>query len=356
MSRGFVNSSLLKESSIQSNDSHIVYFSVMVAILTVGFIGNTLTIIVFAQKEHRSKIISPFIINLAVADLFIVVFGYPFAFGSNISNEKLLAGSRRCDWSAFVNGSIGIASIAILTEMSLIMWYSITTMVVIKKKHFPTKFKVLLIGIAWVYGVLSMIPPLLGWSRFVPGSAGISCAPDWTSTSNETLSYNILLMLVGFTLPVTVTATSYIKLYRSLMSNNLLDRQFQNMPWLICRRKSQVNVARMVALSFIAFLLSWSPYCFVCLAAMFQNTYAIKDGEAEIPELMAKASVLYNPFIYVGMNKDARKTLSNLALRILHQARSRSTLSIVSRRSKLSYVTWNYPEVISINNNQATST
>lgn len=63
----------------------------------------------------------------------------------------------------------------------------------------------------------------------------------------------------------------------------------------------------MVALSVTAFLLSWSPYCFVCLAAMFQHAYAIKDGEAEIPELMAKASVIYNPFIYVGMNKDARK-------------------------------------------------
>lgn len=94
------------------------------------------------------------------------------------------------------------------------MWYSITTMIVIEKKHFPTKIKVLLLGIAWFYGILSMSPPLLGWSRFVPGSAGISCAPDWRSTSSETLSYNILLMLVGFGLPVTVIVTSYIKLYR----------------------------------------------------------------------------------------------------------------------------------------------
>lgn len=193
---------------------HHVYTTAMFTILTIGLIGNLLTILVFVQKEHRSKLITPFLINLAVADIFIVMFGYPVAITANLSSQKLSIGTPRCTWSAFINGSVGIATIVILAEMSVMMCYTITSMVAPEKRKFSTKVKIFLIGIAWVYGFLSMTPPLFGWSRFVPGSARISCAPDWRSPSTKSLSYNIVLMIIGFVLPVIVIVTSYIKLYR----------------------------------------------------------------------------------------------------------------------------------------------
>ena len=35
----------------------------------------------------------------------------------------------------------------------------------------------------------------------------------------------------------------------------------------------------------------------------------LTSGEAEIPELMAKASVIYNPIVYTIMNERFRRTL-----------------------------------------------
>lgn len=89
----------------------------------------------------------------------------------------------------------------------------------------------------------------------------------------------------------------------------------------IRQRQSELKVARMTAMSVIAFALSWSPYCFVSLAAVFTGNHVIESGEAEVPELLAKASVVYNPIVYTIMNNRFRATL----LRILH-VRRRGTL------------------------------
>jgi len=82
------------------------------------------------------------------------------------------------------------------------------------KTWFPTKIKILLVAFAWVYGIGAMAPPFVGVSGFVPGSARISCAPNWRSPSVASLIYHILLMLVGFVLPLFIIIASYAKLYR----------------------------------------------------------------------------------------------------------------------------------------------
>lgn len=75
------------------------------------------------------------------------------------------------------------------------------------------------------------------------------------------------------------------------------------------RRKWQIKLARLTAIAMAAFMLSWSPYCLVSLVSIFKGDHLLSPGEAEVPELMAKASVVYNPLVYTVMNRRFRKTL-----------------------------------------------
>ena len=65
----------------------------------------------------------------------------------------------------------------------------------------------------------------------------------------------------------------------------------------------------MIAMSIAAFVLSWSPYCFVSIIATIRGTNVLTPGEAEVPDLLAKASVIYNPIAYTVMNDRFRGTL-----------------------------------------------
>lgn len=75
------------------------------------------------------------------------------------------------------------------------------------------------------------------------------------------------------------------------------------------RRKSKMKLVRMTSMCIAAFLMSWLPYCFVSVVGLINGRHVLSSGEAEIPELMAKASVVYNPVVYVVMRGAYRTSL-----------------------------------------------
>ena len=78
------------------------------------------------------------------------------------------------------------------------------------------------------------------------------------------------------------------------------------------RRKHQIKLVRTIAMAIAAFVLSWSPYCFVSIIATIRGTNTLTPGEAEIPDLLAKASVIYNPIVYTAMNDKFRASLPHV--------------------------------------------
>lgn len=192
------------------------YGVVMFLILLFGFFGNLFTILVLRQREHRKKSITPLMLNLAIADLIIVVFGYPAIINTNLNGELMRVGSPLCSWSGFINGITGLTSIATLTSMSGVVYQTI-------KKNTPNytvssrQHAVLIVG-AWLYGLTAMLPPLLGWNRFVPGKAGFSCAPDWSAHDNASVVYIAVLITAGFFVPLMVIAMFLILTHRYVIN------------------------------------------------------------------------------------------------------------------------------------------
>ena len=191
---------------------YIAYATVMFIILTFGFFGNVLTITVLCQPSHRKQTLTPLMLNLAVANLFVTVFGYPTMMSVILTGGDINADTARCSWYGFVNGAMGIASIATFTAMTLVLSYSMHQMN--PRFRVPRKIIVCLIAASWIYGVVSMLPPLLGWSRFVPGAARIGCGPDWTDVSAPGMAYSLLLLAAGFCVPLSAISLSYIKIFR----------------------------------------------------------------------------------------------------------------------------------------------
>ncbi|XP_078367427.1 melanopsin-like [Oculina patagonica] len=287
----------------------IAYIVIMTIILVVGFVGNVLTIVVLRCKEHRNKNITPLMINLAIADIIIIVFGYPVVVAANVSSSGLdiRKSQAQCVWSGFINGSVGIASIANLTMMSVIMFTSFKRLG--HTTRIPRNKMAAIITFTWLYGVMAMFPPLVGWNEFVPGAAAISCCPNWVAKSKAGMAYNALLVFIGFILPLGVIIFCYYRIYRFIHTQQPAS---ENASIKASRRKSQIRIVRTIAMAIAAFVLSWSPYCLVSIIATIRGTNTLTRGEAEVPELLAKASVIYNPIVYTVMNDRFRATLLHI--------------------------------------------
>lgn len=190
----------------------VAYVTVMFVILSLGFLGNALTILVLYQPTHRNETLTPLMLNLAVAGLFITVFGYPMSVSVILTGGDIGGDKTRCNWYGIVNGTVGIASIASFAGMTLVMSYSINQMS--PRFRFSRKISLCLVAASWCYGVVTMLPPLLGWTRFVPGAAGVSCGPDWTDLSPSGVTYSLLLIAAGFFGPLVVICVSYFKIFK----------------------------------------------------------------------------------------------------------------------------------------------
>lgn len=73
----------------------------------------------------------------------------------------------------------------------------------------------------------------------------------------------------------------------------------------------EVQVARMVVLMVLAFLLTWLPYASMALAVVVDSTLYIDPITASIPVYLAKSSTVYNPIIYIFMNRQVFSPLIN---------------------------------------------
>lgn len=200
-----------QETFVWHEKGYLAYGISMFLILSIGFVGNVLTLLVLKQREHRSRGVTPLMINVALADISIIVFGYPIAIQSTFRG-KLLERST-CVWVAFINGTVGITSIFTLTEMVVMSYFGVKQ-VNTNTHRLSTHQVIFLIGSAWLYGSFCMFPPLLGWSRFVVTSSKISCCPDWAGKSAADISYNLLLVAFGFIFPLAVMIVCYHKIFR----------------------------------------------------------------------------------------------------------------------------------------------
>lgn len=65
----------------------------------------------------------------------------------------------------------------------------------------------------------------------------------------------------------------------------------------------EVQVARMVVVMVLAFLVTWLPYAAMALVVIIDSSVYIDPIIATIPVFLAKSSTVYNPIIYIFMNR-----------------------------------------------------
>lgn len=64
----------------------------------------------------------------------------------------------------------------------------------------------------------------------------------------------------------------------------------------------------MVVMMVLAFLVSWLPYAALALMVVFNPDVQLPVLVKVVPIYMAKSSTVYNPLIYIFMNKQVSET------------------------------------------------
>ncbi|NXY00231.1 OPSB protein, partial [Centropus bengalensis] len=258
----------------------------MFVLIALGVPINTLTIFCTAKYKKLRSHLNYILVNLAVANLLVICVGSTTAFYS-FSQMYFALGPTACKiegFAATLGGSEGPAGGLGLGALGWKSW----------------------VGGRWVgrgclggFGLGIVSSGSLGWGRWVGRGLQCSCGPDWYTTRNKWNNETYVLFLFGFCfgVPLAIIVFSYGRLLLTLRA--VAKQQEQS----ATTQKAEREVTKMVVVMVLGFLVCWAPYSVFALWVVTHRGAPFEVGLASVPSVFSKASTVYNPVIYVFMNK-----------------------------------------------------
>ncbi|XP_059189529.1 parapinopsin a [Centropristis striata] len=281
-----------------SQTGYTILAVVMGVFSVTGIVLNVLVIVVTVRHRKLRQPLSYALVNLAICDLGSAVFGgLPTTVSSAMGSFSL--GRVGCVLEGFAVAFFGITSLCTIAVISveryIVVCYPLGAVL------FQTRHAVAGVVLAWLWSFVWNTPPLFGWGSYELEGVKTSCAPNWNSRDVGNMSYIIIYFSLCFAVPFCIIMVSYSQLLWTLCQVTKLQVTEAR-----CTNRVEMQVARMIVVMVLAFLVTWLPYAAMALAVIIDSSLYIDPLIATIPVYLAKSSTVYNPIIYIFMNRQFR--------------------------------------------------
>uniref|UniRef100_M3XKL7 Vertebrate ancient long opsin b n=1 Tax=Latimeria chalumnae TaxID=7897 RepID=M3XKL7_LATCH len=271
-----------------------VLAALMFIVTTLSLSENFTVILVTIKFKQLRQPVNYIIVNLSLADFLVSLIGGTISFFTNLRGYFFL-GPWACVLEGFAVTFFGIVALWSLAVLAFERYFVICRPmgnVRLRGKH-----AALGLLFVWVFSFIWTIPPTFGWSSYTTSKIGTTCEPNWYSGDYNDHTYIIIFLTTCFILPLLVIFVSYGKLMKKL--RKVSDTQGR----LGATRKPEKQVTRMVIVMILAFLICWSPYAAFSIIVTACPSIDLDPRLAAIPAFFSKTAAVYNPIIYVFMNK-----------------------------------------------------
>ncbi|XP_044025343.1 parapinopsin-like [Siniperca chuatsi] len=277
-----------------------IILSIIMAIFTgPAIILNATVIIVTLMYKQLRQPLNYALVNMAVADLGTAMTGGVLSVVNNAQGYFSM-GRTGCVMEGFAVSLFGITSLCTVALIAVERMFVVCKplgQITFQKKHAVGG-----IAFSWLWSLTWNLPPLFGWGRYEMEGVGTSCAPDWHNRDPHNVSYILAYFAVCFAAPFALIMASYTKLMWTL-------HQVSKMACVEggAVAKGEMKVASMVVLMVLIFLISWLPYASLAMLVVCNPGVEINPLVGTVPVYLAKSSTVYNPIIYIYLNKQFRK-------------------------------------------------
>ncbi|KAF8781582.1 visual pigment-like receptor peropsin [Argiope bruennichi] len=279
--------------------THVIVGSYLVVIGLLGTVGNGLVLAMFLKFRGLITPTSLLLINLAVSDLGLIVLGFPFSASSSFAGRWLF-GEGGCQWYAFMGFLFGSAHIGTLALLALDR-YLIACRISLRGKLTYRRYCQMLSAI-WGYAFFWAAMPLLGWGRYGMEPSVTTCTIDWQHNDSNYKSFILVYFVLGFMVPLAIITVCYFAIARRIRKNTVTkQRGVVHDQWT-----NERSITLMSFVLILTFIIAWTPYAVLCLWTIFDHPNTVPPFLTLIPPLFAKASTVFNPFIYFFSNPKLR--------------------------------------------------
>ncbi|GAA6223214.1 melanopsin-A-like isoform X1 [Lates japonicus] len=310
--KAHTQSSFFSKVDVPDHAHYIVALFVFV-IGALGITGNALVMFAFYSNKKLRNLPNYFIMNLAVSD-FLMAFTQSPIFFINCLYKEWVFGEMGCKMYAFCGALFGIASMINLLAISIDRYVVITKP--LKAIHWSSKRKTALaILMVWLYSLAWSLAPLVGWSSYIPEGLMTSCTWDYVTYTLANRSYTMMLCCFVFFIPLGIIFYCYLLMFLAIRKTS---REVERLGTQVRKStliqqksiRSEWKLAKIAFVVIVVYVLSWSPYACVTLISWAGHANILSPYSKAVPAIIAKASTIYNPFIYAIIHNKYRMTLA----------------------------------------------
>ncbi|XP_066266905.1 visual pigment-like receptor peropsin [Branchiostoma lanceolatum] len=290
---------------------HLIVGLYLFVIGIIGTVENGVTLATFTKFRSLRSPTTMLLVHLAIADLGICIFGYPFSGASSLRSHWPFGGVG-CQWYGFNGMFFGMANIGLLTCVAVDRYLVICRQDLADKVNYNTYGVMAALG--WLFAAFWAALPLVGWGEYALEPSGTACTINWRKNDSLFTSYVTTCFTLGFALPLAVMMFCYLqaswfvsKVLKGDISGDLTFPVASNVDW-----EYQNHFSKMCLAMVAAFVVAWTPYSVLFLFAAFGDPADIPGWITLLPPLIAKSSALYNPIIYIIANRRFRSAICSM--------------------------------------------
>ncbi|KAJ8321491.1 hypothetical protein KUTeg_000961 [Tegillarca granosa] len=206
---------------IQSEFKDILPYSGYMIIGTIltfatilGSFLNFVSIFIFYKRRILRRPTNYFVMNLAVLDFIMSIFGIPMAAVASF-NTRWIFCQKGCIYYGFLMTFIGLNNITILSVIAVSRY-----IVIVKPQYRIHKRSAIILILASCFSSFVMAAfPLIGWSSYTLEGAGTSCSVNWRSNGPKDVSINLVLIILYYLIPIAIFLFSYISIYKKVKTD-----------------------------------------------------------------------------------------------------------------------------------------
>ncbi|CAL1530945.1 unnamed protein product [Lymnaea stagnalis] len=273
-------------------------FSVILAtILSVAaffiIVGNSMVLVVIIRHRGMRTRTNLFLVNLAVADLFVGLFVVPFTITTLVENDWIFGEGFVCKFNGWMNSFCLISSIHTLMYISIHKYYSI-----VRPLSNPLKLSyiIAMMAAAWIWAGACSTMNIIGLKvEYKPGTS--QCGPKYPD-GLQAYIIHALLQITVILIPLIILVFCYTRMFQAIKKHSQRLRNNSTVAEdLILSQQKKVAVTLLIVLA--TFVIMALPY-----HAYANYTTIIKDKKHFSSYLNPVAytflflSSMCNPIIY----------------------------------------------------------
>mgnify|MGYP002803525687 CR=1 FL=1 len=280
---------------------------IFILIALFSFLANGFVCVVYTLSNEIRTAKHYFMVNLVIADILIAVFGIPFYLTVFIQHKS----KTLCQIGAMVDVLCCTSSIigftVISAERFVAVKYPLRHQTIVSRRRC-----LLVLSFMWVYSIAFSLASRIPVGKFDKGKCIFftDAYIIFTTFASFVIPLFAMLALYGWIYKVAAYQARQINSYHGPRSTNRIQRE--------------VKAAKTLTLIIGAFVVSWLPFfCYIWIFTLFK--VKAPPHLHHIMQIARYLNGLANPFLYVGVNREFRRSTFKFLKRILPHKERRAS-------------------------------